>query len=76
MSMEEEHFSFEWDEEKLYLKVSKPDDGNLTKLEVFLLNSPMQDMTQESNNTGRKKKVRSPTDILMEKWRKRFAILP
>eukprot|EP00957_Ditylum_brightwellii_P012899 974709-Ditylum_brightwellii.AAC.1 len=76
INVDEEHLPFEWDDEKLFCKISKPTKEELESLEILKLNSLLHDMAFESGTCQRKKKQRSPTDISMKEWRKRFAMLP
>eukprot|EP00957_Ditylum_brightwellii_P001825 140938-Ditylum_brightwellii.AAC.1 len=39
MYVDEEHIPFEWDNEKLFLKIQKPNEEDMEKLEIFELNS-------------------------------------
>eukprot|EP00957_Ditylum_brightwellii_P053924 4085167-Ditylum_brightwellii.AAC.1 len=47
MYVDEEYMPFDRDEDKLYLKIYKPNIGELGELEVFELNSPLPDMAVE-----------------------------
>eukprot|EP00957_Ditylum_brightwellii_P197875 15074367-Ditylum_brightwellii.AAC.1 len=76
MFVDEEYIPFDWDEENLYLKICKSNDGELGELEVFELKSPLPDMAVEVDTERRKKKLNSVQDIPMEEWRKRFGMLP
>eukprot|EP00957_Ditylum_brightwellii_P172542 13135976-Ditylum_brightwellii.AAC.1 len=76
MVLQEEEFPFEWDEEKLFIRISKPDEGDLEKLEIIELNSPIPDMTMEMNLIRREKKGRMHNGVTLEEWRKRLAMLP
>eukprot|EP00957_Ditylum_brightwellii_P118817 9062475-Ditylum_brightwellii.AAC.1 len=58
MVLQEEEFSSEWDEEKLFIRISKPDEGDLEELEIIELNSPISDMVMEMNSIRRGKKGR------------------
>eukprot|EP00957_Ditylum_brightwellii_P011816 891034-Ditylum_brightwellii.AAC.1 len=76
MYIEEEYMPLEWDNEKLFVKIEKPNECELGELEMYELNSPISDMAFNIGTARRKKKFKAPSDILMDKWRKRFAILP
>ena len=76
MYVEEEHIPFEWDEEKLYLRIEMPNEEDMEKLEIFELNSRIPDKALENSSARRKKKVKSPSGISLSEWQKRFAMLP
>eukprot|EP00957_Ditylum_brightwellii_P202325 15329661-Ditylum_brightwellii.AAC.1 len=42
--VDEECIPFEWDDKKLFWKISKPNEEDLESLEKFELNSPIHDM--------------------------------
>eukprot|EP00957_Ditylum_brightwellii_P131290 10013147-Ditylum_brightwellii.AAC.1 len=67
---------FEWDDKKLFWKISRQNEEDLESLETFELNSPIHDMAMESSTCRRKKKWNSNMDILMQEWRKHPAMLP
>eukprot|EP00957_Ditylum_brightwellii_P121437 9261458-Ditylum_brightwellii.AAC.1 len=67
---------FEWDDEKLFWKISRSNKEDLESLETFELNSPIYDMAMETGTCRRKKKWNSITDIPMQEWRKHLAMLP
>eukprot|EP00957_Ditylum_brightwellii_P006329 480075-Ditylum_brightwellii.AAC.1 len=67
---------FKWDNEKLFIRIEKPNEGDLGELEIYKLNSPIPDMAFDVGTARRKKKFRSPLDISMDEWRKRFSMLP
>eukprot|EP00957_Ditylum_brightwellii_P098225 7484278-Ditylum_brightwellii.AAC.1 len=56
MYVEEEHILFEWDEEKLYLRIEMPNEEDMEKLRIFELNSPVPDKALENSSARRKKK--------------------
>eukprot|EP00957_Ditylum_brightwellii_P033175 2513714-Ditylum_brightwellii.AAC.1 len=76
MVLQDEEFPFEWDEEKLFIRIPKPDEGDLEELEIIELNSPIPDMAMEMNSIRRGKKRRIHTGVTLEEWRKRLAMLP
>eukprot|EP00957_Ditylum_brightwellii_P133548 10182547-Ditylum_brightwellii.AAC.1 len=43
MYAEEEHIPFEWDEEKLCLRIEMPNEEDMEQLEIFELNSRVPD---------------------------------
>ena len=45
-------------------------------MEIYELNSLIPDMAFNIGTARRKKKFKSPSDILMGEWRKRFVMLP
>eukprot|EP00957_Ditylum_brightwellii_P145154 11056327-Ditylum_brightwellii.AAC.1 len=55
MVLQDEEFPFEWDEEKLFIRISKPDEGDLEELEIIELNSPAPDMAVDTNSINRRK---------------------
>eukprot|EP00957_Ditylum_brightwellii_P021484 1620573-Ditylum_brightwellii.AAC.1 len=67
---------FQWDDKKLFWKISKPNEEDLESLETFELNSPIHDMAMKTGTFRRKKKWNSNKDIPMQEWRKRLAMLP
>eukprot|EP00957_Ditylum_brightwellii_P052210 3958960-Ditylum_brightwellii.AAC.1 len=67
---------FEWDEEKLFFKIEKPNEGDLAKLETYELNLPIPEMAFDVGTARRKKKFRSPSNIPIDEWRKKIAMLP
>eukprot|EP00957_Ditylum_brightwellii_P052702 3995163-Ditylum_brightwellii.AAC.1 len=76
MYIEDEYMPFEWDKEKLFIRIEKPNDSDIGELEVYELNFPSHDMAFEQGTARRKKKSRSPSSIPLDEWRKRFAMLP
>eukprot|EP00957_Ditylum_brightwellii_P028330 2139672-Ditylum_brightwellii.AAC.1 len=48
IEVDEEHLPFEWDNEKLFWKISKQTKEELKSLETFELNSPLHDMSFKS----------------------------
>eukprot|EP00957_Ditylum_brightwellii_P041574 3149164-Ditylum_brightwellii.AAC.1 len=75
MFLRDEEYPFEWDEEKLFVKISKPNEGNLEDLEIIQLNSPVPDMAMDMNLIKRGKKGRVYHGVMLEEWRKRLAML-
>eukprot|EP00957_Ditylum_brightwellii_P055289 4190540-Ditylum_brightwellii.AAC.1 len=49
MIIHDEEFPYEWDEKKLFIKISKPNEGDLEELEIIELNSPVPDMAVDMN---------------------------
>eukprot|EP00957_Ditylum_brightwellii_P175834 13389462-Ditylum_brightwellii.AAC.1 len=76
MYINEEYMSFEWDEKKLFFKIEKPNEGDLAELEIYELDLPIPEMAFDVGTAKRKKKIRSPSNIPIDEWRKRFAMLP
>eukprot|EP00957_Ditylum_brightwellii_P117595 8968823-Ditylum_brightwellii.AAC.1 len=48
--IEEEEIPFEWDDEKLYLRIAKLNEGDLEELEFFELSSKIPDMAFEGTS--------------------------
>eukprot|EP00980_Cylindrotheca_fusiformis_P010182 scaffold2267_cov92-Cylindrotheca_fusiformis.AAC.1 len=71
--VENEFFPFQWDKEKVYFNVAKPTEDDLLSLEWFELTSPHPDL---ANRVRRKRSTTSVSDIPIEEWRKRMAMLP
>ena len=46
-------FPFEWDKEKLFIKISKLDEGDLEELEIIEVTSPVPDMAMDMNSIRR-----------------------
>eukprot|EP00957_Ditylum_brightwellii_P185259 14107214-Ditylum_brightwellii.AAC.1 len=76
MVLQDEAFPFEWDEEKCFIRISKPDEGDLEELEIIELNSPVPGMAMDMNSIRRKKKWRRHNGVTLEEWRKGLAVLP
>eukprot|EP00957_Ditylum_brightwellii_P158919 12095787-Ditylum_brightwellii.AAC.2 len=49
MEIDEENIPFEWDEEKLFLYIKKPNEEDMESLETFELNSPVPDKAFETS---------------------------
>eukprot|EP00957_Ditylum_brightwellii_P079707 6060399-Ditylum_brightwellii.AAC.1 len=56
MYVEEEHIPFEWDEDKLYLRIEMPNEEDMEKLEMLELNSRVPDKALKNSSARRKKK--------------------
>eukprot|EP00957_Ditylum_brightwellii_P111867 8531867-Ditylum_brightwellii.AAC.1 len=76
MYVNEKYMSFEWDEEKLFFKIEKPNEVDLAELEIYQLQLPIPEMAFDVGTARRKKKFISPSNIPIDEWRKRFAMLP
>eukprot|EP00957_Ditylum_brightwellii_P182348 13891678-Ditylum_brightwellii.AAC.1 len=76
MYVDEEHIPFEWDKEKLYLRIEKLNNEDMEKSEIFELNSHVPDKALNISSARRKKKVKLPSGILIIEWQKHFAMLP
>eukprot|EP00957_Ditylum_brightwellii_P041442 3138157-Ditylum_brightwellii.AAC.1 len=76
MHIEEEYMRFEWNNKKLFVKIEKLNEDELGELEMYELNSLISDVAFDIGTARRKKKFKSPSNISMDKWRKRFAMLP
>eukprot|EP00957_Ditylum_brightwellii_P144317 10994612-Ditylum_brightwellii.AAC.1 len=76
MYLNKEHIPFEWDEEKLCLRIEKLNDDDMEKTEIFELNSCVPNKAFEMSSARRKKKVKSPSGIPIVEWQKHFAMLP
>eukprot|EP00957_Ditylum_brightwellii_P133869 10207914-Ditylum_brightwellii.AAC.1 len=62
-------------EEKLFIKISKPDEGDLEELEITELNSPVPVMAMGMNLIKRGKKGKIHNGVTLEEWKKRLAML-
>ena len=76
MLVEDKEITFEWDGEKLFLKIAKPNEGEQEELEIFKLNTPSPDLTLEPATCRRNKKIRKLDELPLTEWQKRFAMLP
>eukprot|EP00957_Ditylum_brightwellii_P012223 923506-Ditylum_brightwellii.AAC.1 len=76
MVLQDKEFPFEWDEEKLFIRISKLDEGDLGELEIIELNSPVPDKTMDINSIRRGRKGRIHNGVTLEEWRKRLTMLP
>eukprot|EP00957_Ditylum_brightwellii_P151821 11560710-Ditylum_brightwellii.AAC.1 len=74
--VDEEHLLFEWDEEKIFWTITKPNEEDMEVLETFELNSPIHEMAVETGVCQRKRTWRTPIDIPVGEWRKHLAMLP
>jgi hypothetical protein len=73
MKVDNEFIPFKYDNEKLYLNISKPTSEDLDMLEWFELSSPYPTMV---DNIQRTKKITSNEDIPLIEWKKRLALVP
>eukprot|EP00957_Ditylum_brightwellii_P001662 129070-Ditylum_brightwellii.AAC.1 len=76
MVLQDEEFPFERDEEKLFIRISQPDEGDLEELEIIELNSPVLDMTMDMNSIRRGRKGEIHNGVTLEECKKRLAMLP
>ena len=77
MWVDEEYMPFVWDQEKLFFRIEKPNEGELGELEIFELNTPTPDEAFRSHYTSRRrKKLTLPADLPFSEWEKRLALLP
>jgi hypothetical protein len=60
LHVEDQFFPFQWDKEKVYFNISKPDNNALLNLEWFQLTSPHLDL---ANRVRRKRSTTTVTDI-------------
>eukprot|EP00957_Ditylum_brightwellii_P159630 12151368-Ditylum_brightwellii.AAC.1 len=75
MMVEDEEIPFKWNGEQLFLKLAKPNEGELEELEIFELNTLSPDMTLKPATCRRKKKIRKHDELPLTEWQKRFAML-
>ena len=77
MTIDHEFFPFQWDDEKLFINISKPDDEDLTNLEWFELNSPYPFLS-ETTNIPRRKTIQKEAlrQVPLTEWTKRLACAP
>ena len=54
--VDEEDMPFEWDDKKLFWKISRVNEEDLESSEAFELNSPIHDMAMKTSTCQRKKK--------------------
>ena len=73
LQIEDQFLPFEFDQEKLFFKISKPTQDDLDSLEWFELTSPYPILNETSR---RNKKKILPENIPIDEWRKRLAMLP
>jgi hypothetical protein len=74
MTIDDEFFPFEFDEEKLFWEISKPNREELDTLEFFELTSPYPAII---NNVYRRPKSKiTPSPVPMSEWRKRLGNIP
>ena len=71
--VENEFFPFQWDKEKVYFNIEKPNEDDLLNLEWFELTSPHPDL---ADRVRRKRSTTQVTDIPISEWRKRLGMLP
>eukprot|EP00957_Ditylum_brightwellii_P006411 487023-Ditylum_brightwellii.AAC.1 len=76
MVLQEEEFPIEWDEEKLFIKIFNPVEGDLEELEIIEVNSPVPGMAMDMNLIRRGKKGRIHNGVILEEWRKRLTMSP
>ena len=73
MMVEETFLPFQYDDEKLFIKIEKPSAQDFDHFETFELTSPYPDLC---NEVQRSRKRHLPEDIPMSEWRKRLAMTP
>ena len=73
MTVEETFLPFEYDNEKLFLRIEKPSRQDFDHFEIFELTSPYPELR---NEVRRSRKRHLPEDIPMSEWRKRLAMTP
>eukprot|EP00957_Ditylum_brightwellii_P150652 11470449-Ditylum_brightwellii.AAC.1 len=57
MYIEEEYMSFEFDNEKLFVKIEKPNKGGMGELEIYESKSPMPDVAFNIGTARRKRSL-------------------
>ena len=74
MTIEENFIPFEHDDEKLFLKITKPMDNDLENYENYELTSPYP---SESNTFAKRNHHKFPTDdIPLSEWKIRLTMQP
>ena len=73
MIVDETFLPFEYDDEKLFIKIEKPSKQDFDHYEMFELTSPYPEIR---NEVRRSRKRKLPEDIPMHEWRKRLAMTP
>jgi hypothetical protein len=74
MTVDDEFFPFEFDNEKLFWEISKPNKEELDTLEFFELTSPLPAII---NNVHRRPKSEiHASPVPMSEWRKRLGMVP
>ena len=73
MTVEETFFPFEYDNEKLFIKIEKPTRQDFDHFETFELTSPYPKIRNEVRQS---RKRQLPEDILMREWRTRLTMTP
>ena len=76
MIVEDEYIPMVFDDEKLFIQITKPDDIDLEELEYFELNSPAPPNIWEPIITHRAHKQILPGNLPLSEWKKRLAMLP
>src|SRR5687767_11231845 len=73
MKIDNKFLPFKFDQEKLYLNISKPTWGDLDTLKWFELSSPYPKMVDHIRQT---KNIFTNKDIQLSEWMKRLALVP
>ena len=76
MIIEDEYIPMNFDDEKLFINIVKPDDIDLEELEFFELNSPAPPDIWNPIITHRAHKKILPGRLPLSEWKKRLAMLP
>jgi hypothetical protein len=76
MRIDGQFFPFEYDDEKLYLRISKPTYEELDFLDCYELTSPNDHTVLAHNHSRRNKKKLTYEDIPMVEWQRRLAMVP
>ena len=76
MIVEDEYIPMTFDNEKLFIEITRPDDIDLEELEFFELNSPAPPDIWEPVTTHRAHKKILPGNLPLIQSRKRLAMLP
>ena len=76
MIVEDEFIPMLFDDEKLFIRITKPDEIDLEELEFFELNSPAPPDIWEPIINHRAHKKTLPGNLPLSEWKKRLAMLP
>jgi hypothetical protein len=76
MRIEGEFFQFDYDDEKLYIKIERPTWEDMDYYDVYELTSPRDDILLSSVTHRRQKRKIVHEDIPLAEWRRRLAMLP
>ena len=76
MIVEDEFIPMVFDDEKLFIRITKPDEIDLEELAFFELNSPAPPDIWEPIINHRAHKKTLPGNLPLSEWKKRLAMLP